>query len=432
MTGIEQFEVEFDNVRGSTPRNRDAKIPTTDKLISMIGLGPIPPTKVFAADAIVKENNRLDQSPADGELTLTEQAVRAGVLRRAGEALEKDLRGGIEQKVTSLKKLYARINLLTVSIGQAGNTPLVGPDGEQLTQEEAQDAHDTLRDQIGEETAAGSKKHLIRRRSSRAKEIGSALLDFPVFLLAMIGLLNVNLRLLVTFDVPTIIMFGTAVVFALLGTFLFAFLMRTMGHRHRRFKNADSAVEAPPSVRHRILAEQIATITITVAAALVMVMRIYLDGTEAGAPAALTVVLAALFGVLIGVTGYINYMSEYENGSEQTDRVQHLSAQLAYITSTMHTLRQQRAVLIEEAGIQLADLARMLDQALAHATSTVTGSSTDKAIAVARSYYGSRISLPDPTFPDTTMDLIKKQMCELAGHHDFLTSNQDDRDNQEN
>lgn len=420
MTDIEQFEIEFDNWEGKPHRNREAMIPARDKFISAIGLGPIPPTKVFAADAIVKESNRLDQLPKTDELTLTEQAVRAGVIRRANRALEKALRGGIEQKIATIKELFALINMTTEQLGQTKQISLVGPNGEQLSQDEAQDAHDTLRDQIVEETANGSKEHLIRRRRSKKKEIGSAMLDYPVFLLAMIGLLNVNLRLLTTFDLPIVIMFGTAAVFALLGTFLFAFLMRTMGHRHRRFKNADSAVAAPDAVSRRVRGEQIATIAITVAAALVMVMRIYLDGIEADAPIALTIVLAVLFGGLIGLTGYINYMSEYENGSDKIDRVRHLSAQLSKAESVVHTLTKQRALLVEEAGIKLADLARTIDHAEERAKRTVITSSTDKAIAVARSYYGSRTPVPEPTFAGTTLALIKEQAGQLAVHHEIL------------
>ncbi len=420
MTDIEQFEIEFDHWAGKSPRSREAKIPARDKFISVIGLGSIPPTKVFAADAIVKESNRLDRLAEPGELTLTEQAVRAGVIRRADRALEKDLRGGIEQKIAAIKGLFARINVITKQLEQTKQISLVGPNGEQLSQDEAQDAHDTLRDQIVEETAGGSQEHLSRRRRSKMKEIWSVMLDYPVFLLAMIGLLNVNLRLLATFDVPTVIMFGTAVVFALLGTFLFAFLMRTMGHRHRRFKNADSAVAAPAAVSRRLRGEQIATLAITVAAALVMVMRIYLDGIEADAPVALTIVLAVLFGGLIGLTGYINYMSEYEDGSDKTDRVRHLSAQLSKAESVVHTLTKQRALLVEEAGIKLADLARTIEHAEERTKRTVVTSSTDKAIAVARSYYGSRIPVPEPTFAGTTLALVKEQAGQLAAHHDLL------------
>ena len=178
-------------------------------------------------------------------------------------------------------------------------------------------------------------------------------------------------------------------------------------------------------MRRRILVEQIAAMTITIAAALVMVVRIVMDGAEADAPLALTIFLAVLFGVLIAVTGYINYMAEYEDGSEHTDRVQHLSAVIGNATATLESLRHQRALLMEEAGIKLADLARTIENAEEHARRTVTTSSTDKAIAVARSYYGSRIPVPAPTFPSSTLTLIKEQAGQLADHHALLETRQE-------
>lgn len=428
MTEIEKFEREFDdwqprngNGTGPAARRRDAAIPVKDKIVSALGLGTIPPGQVFAADAIVQESNRLDALPADGELTLTEQAVRAKVMRRAERGLEKAVQGPFEQQIEGIKGDFAQINLVTELIDETGRLPLLGPNGELLTQEETRDAHDTQRDQVTGATGGGSQEHLIRRRGGKWKEIGMLLIDFPVFLLAMMGVLNVSPRRVSTGDGASLLLFGTAAVFALLGTLLYAVLMRTMGHRHRRFKNRDSAITATdPAVRRRLLIEQAATVSIAVAASLVMGIRIYIEGLEADAHLALVVVLAVLFAILIGVSGYINYMSEYENGSETTDRVQHLAAQLAGIEAALHTLRKQQAGLIEKVGIKLAALARAIDNAEERAVRTVTGSRADKAIAVARSYYGSRTPVPAPTFDHTTVELIKEQARQLADHHQIL------------
>ncbi|CAN5332845.1 hypothetical protein BH11ACT3_BH11ACT3_18700 [soil metagenome] len=250
MTDIENFERELESwqnpqrtalvTNGVSP----ARIPFVDKVTSVLGMGPVPATKVVKAISIVNESNRLHTAPERERLTLAEHATRAPVVRRALQGLEKAHIGKIAQQIGVLKGLHGRINLLSDLITAAEETPLVGPNGEQLSPEEAQSAHDTLRDKVTHATADGSKEHLFHRTRNKAKEIGVVLLDFPVFLLAMLGLLNVSLRLLFVGDGPTIVMFVTAAVFALLGTMLFAVLMRTMGRRHRRFKGADSAITA--------------------------------------------------------------------------------------------------------------------------------------------------------------------------------------------
>ena len=57
----------------------------------------------------------------------------------------------------------------------------------------------------------------------------------------------------------------------------------------------------------------------------------------------LVLVLSVLFAILVGVGGYINYMSEYENGSESTDAIQHLSAGLSYRTGMLNSLNGEWA-----------------------------------------------------------------------------------------
>ena len=424
MTDIEEFEREINtwqNPLGLPCRTAKsagpARIPWGDRITSVLGMGPVPATKVVKANSIVNENNRLLTVPDRTKLTLAEQATRAPVIRRALKGLERAYKGPIEKQILVLKRLHARINLLCDLITTTEKTPLIGPNGEQLSPNEAQDAHDTLRDKVTRAINDGSKEHMIHRERSKAKEIGILLLDFPVFLLAMLGLLNVNLRLLFIGDGPTIVMFVTAAIFALLGTLLFAVLMRTMGRRHRRFKGTDSSISAGGVVRRRILIEQIVTGTITAFAAFVMGTRIYSEGVDASAPLLLVLVLSVLFAILVGVGGYINYMSEYENGSESTDAIQHLSAGLSHRTGMLNGLNGELTVLIEDGGIKLAVLSRTITQEQEHAQNTVTNSSADKTIIIARSYCGSTTVLPDPVLTSPTLTLIEKQAKQLAEHH---------------
>ena len=73
--------------------------------------------------------------------------------------------------------------------------------------------------------------------------------------------------------------------------------------------------------------------------------------------------------------------------------------------------------MIEEAGIKLAVLSRTITQEQEHAQNTVTNSSADKTIIIARSYCGSTTVLPDPVLTSATLTLIEKQAKQLADHH---------------
>ncbi|MCJ0901715.1 hypothetical protein MTX38_32045 [Rhodococcus sp. ARC_M13] len=422
MTDIENFENQF--ARWEDPAGKPARgevtIPKGEKISSLFGLGPMPASKIPAVQALVTESNRLDTRPGVGELTLGEQAVRAKVVGRAEKGLAKDVERKVVPLIAKLRSLYGQINMLDKLIGAADIMSLHGPNGELLTPGEAQDAHDTMRDQVTRKIGEGSKEHLIDRDYSKARNRRLMLLDFPVFLLAMMGLLNVNLRQVFNLDGPALVGAGTAIVFAIFGTWLFAEIMGRSGARHRRFKDADTALGAPDSTRKRMRAEQIALAAIVIFASSVMGIRIFTEGMEADTPLALVLTLSGLLAVLVGTAGYLNYMSEYENGSDQTDRVKHLASQLGNREATIQQLGKQRALLVEESGIVLATLHRTLAAAAEAAAQKVTGSSADKAIRASRSYAGSRTAVPAPAFDSPTILEIERQANELTEHHALL------------
>jgi hypothetical protein len=367
---------------------------------------------------MVSESNRIT-APKTG-LTPAETVTRARRVARAKHDIEKVCTGSAETLIKGIKSVMARINLITDTIAQLERDPIIGANGEQLSTHEAQDHHNSLRDQIDEETASGSVKHLIRRTRTKGKELLLLMVDYPIFLLGMFSIFNVSLRLLFAGDGATIILGITAAVFALLGTLLYGYVMRTFGRRHRVFKNADGAISARGSTRARILLEQMVGIGITVAAAAVMATRIWLEGTEAEAATALIIALAGLFASLLGVSGYINYMSEYENGSEAIDRIQHLSAQLGNRTATLDSLRNQLSLLIEEAGIKIATINRLIANTLEKAENTVTTSNADKAIALARSYHSTTTPISSPELASPTLEIVLAQTRALAAHHATL------------
>lgn len=427
-TSIENLEREFQNQQKGnyTPAMKGvpARIPVKDKLMSVIGLGPIAPLQIVKADALVAEANRTPDRRRNGGLTHAEQVVLAGSFKRAEKALEIAAKGPIEKKIDSIKDLFARINIIDQQLDRIGETRLIGPNGEQLTPTEAQDAHDTLRDQVVRETNEGSKKHHIRRdgKGARFKELLLIAIDLPIFTYAMCSLLNVNLRLVAAGDGPTLINFAVAVIFGLLGTVLFAKLMRVMGRRHRRFKGADSSISADTrTARLRLRTEQVIALVVMGSVAFVMGARVFTEGIEAGAEITLVLPLSIMLALLVALSGYINYQGEYENGSDETDRVTHLASQLSGYTSYVEGLHKQRAVLLEAAGKACATLTRMIVMTREKATKALTTSTPYNTIGIARSYAGvtEPITITEPS--SKGLDEAQKQSADLAHHHVTLT-----------
>lgn len=423
MTNFDSLEREFQGHRQKNYLVGPARIPVKDKITSVFGLGPIAPLQIVKADAVVAEANRgVDRTPG-GVLTHAELVVLAGPVKRAKDFLETQAKGPVEKKIDSIKDLFARINIINQQLDRTGDIRLIGANGEQLSPEEAQDAHDTLRDRVVRETNEGSKKHHIRRegRGTRLKELALIGIDLPIFVYAMCSLLNVNLKLVFAGVGAVMFDFAVAVIFGLLGTVLFAKLMRTMGRRHRRFKGADASVSADTAVaRRRLRSEQIVTLSVLGSVAFVMGARVYSEGTQAGAEPALVLALSVMLALLVAVSGYVNYQGEYENGSDERDRVAHLAGQLAGYTSYVEGLHKQRAVLLEAAGKACATLSRMIVQAKDQAVKTVLTSTPYKTIAIARSYAGVTEAIVIPELDSETFQEAEKQAADLASHHKTL------------
>jgi hypothetical protein len=400
-----------------------ARIPVKDKVTSVFGLGPIAPLQVVKADALVAEANRICDRGAGGELTHAEHVVLAGPLKRAKAGLERQAKGPIEKQIGLVKDLFAGINIIDHQLVRAQEVRLIGPHREQLSPDEAQSVHDALLSRAVRETDEGSKKHHIRRegRGAALREILLIGIDLPIFVYAMCSLLNVNLRLVVAGDAPSLINFTVAFVFGLFGTVVFAKLMRTMGRRHRRFKGSDSSIDAGTEAAWlRLRGEQALTLLILIAVAFVMGARVFSEGLQAQADAALTVSLCIMLALLVAASGYINYQGEYENGSEETDGIGHLSAQLGAHASYVEGLHKQRAVLVEAAGNACALLARMIIKATERAGRTVVTSTTYRTVRIARSYarITDPILVPGPV--SEAFAAAERQAAEFAAHHEML------------
>ncbi|WP_394553787.1 hypothetical protein ACDF64_05045 [Agromyces sp. MMS24-JH15] len=394
-----------------------AQIPWKDDFSSILGFGPMPFTKIIATHQLVDEANRAPVPRRDG-LTYVEQLLRSKVEGRAQAQLDRRVSGQIEREMRHVKSRHARINSLTRELEELSTHPVKGAHGEALQYAEAVETHDALVDRIRRETELGSKRHLARR-GKKGIEVIALVIDFPVFLLAMLALFNVNVRLIAAGDLGSIVLGVTALLFALLGTILYALTMRQLGRRHRVYKSDEGYLDPPPRAKHRVVLEIWAMVLITAAIAVVMSVRIITDGVEAEAPMALVIAIALLFSGLIAVSGYLNWNAEFSDGSDETDRLEHLADELRARERRRTKLLEQRTSAIEDAGVRLAALDRMIARAGQDAEDQVVRSSCDRAIRLARSYHGligDADLMPPPRLDRSRLELAARQSIALTTH----------------
>lgn len=400
-----------------------ARIPTRHTCTSMIGLGPIPASQIINVHNLVDEANR-SQVPRDGDhLTHNEDAVRSRAVKTAQRDLDRAVTKVIEPMIKAVKPLHAEINILDKQHGLFANSLMRGPNGEALTPDENRSAHDKLAEKITQDFNDNSKKHYAHA-PSKLKEIGLLLLDYPVFLYAMLSLLNVNVRL-IGVETGVTVKAAIAAVFALLGTGMLAVVARSTGRRHRDFKGDSGTIETDPRNRRRTRLELGAFGVVVICAAAVMASRVIIDGLEAEVMPALMYTLAALFGLLVAFATYINYNAEYDNGSRDTDRLQHHSVQQRQRAAVLEDIEGARAVRIEEAGIRIAKLHRAIVKARTDAEHQVSRSRQDRALKLARSYHGltgSATNLPAPGLDFTRLELAAEQATQLADHQRMLAA----------
>ncbi|MDV6305508.1 hypothetical protein R3P93_23325 [Rhodococcus cerastii] len=425
----DDFAREFAQLQnGTVPAPAPAKIPTSEKVTSCLGMGPIPLGQLVGTGAVVREYGRLPKLPTGKELTLMERKILSVPITAAEDSLEKAARGPIAGSISLIKKIFARINQIDRYIELRGERVLVGPNHERLTPDQAQTKHDELRGVIDGAHRNGATGHYRDRHRNTKTEKVFVALDFPIFLFLTMGLLNANLVLAFTGDVGQIIKMAIAAVFAVLGTLAFTWITRHTGRRHRRFKTTDATVDRTGATFKRILAERVGLGALVSIAAIVMMLRIIHDGNAAGAPVYVMIPLAIFFALIIGGSGYVNYMSEYENGSETTEQLDAVTAQLTHRANDIENHQAERAELVEQAGLKLADLGRQITDATEHARLVVTRSTADKAITIARSYVGRQDPLPAPSFQVDSFDLAVAQGRQLADHHQLLVAGQDTTD----
>lgn len=404
----------------ATPAQPPARMPRWQKVTSALGLGPAPFTKVIAVFTLIEEGNRSRGSTESGALSLQEENVRRSAIRSGQKIIDKAVQGPIAKRVRILKAQQAEINMNDRARVAYKALPVLGPTGERLSEKKTRKAHNKLRTKVHKALVEGSKEHLLRAQSKK-KETALLLLDFPLFLWAMISALNVNVAL-VGHEVEPTLRMVVAVIFSAMATLLLAVITRSMGARHRVFKNSDGTITAPGSSRRIVILEVVALALTIASAVTVMGTRVYIEAAEAGVNGVLSVSLACLFGGLIAWSAYVNWLGSYLAGSTSTDDLQQYSYALRSRDHHRHNLTTERQLKVEQAGVVLAELQRIISDVRIAATKHVELSAADAAIRLARSYRSPdhRQPLPSPGLDDTALKLAKKQAKKLAAHHKFL------------
>lgn len=401
--------------------NYAVRIPIGHILTSLLGLGPIPVTKVSAVHTLVAEANR-GARPEGVGLTNYETAVRSVAERHSQTTLDRAVTGKVERTMKQIKALHAEIGVIERALTTLASVPLVGPSGARYTYDEAVETHDADREQIHTDQREGSRKHTLRRRRPLL-ETGLLALDLPVFTFALFGLLNVNPRLIALGDFATLWRAGLALLFAAFGTVVLAVVVRSFGSRHRDHKGHDGESEATGAARRTQRFEIVGLVVAVFLAVATMAGRVVLEGAAAEANLFLLVSLAGLLGGLVALSAYVNYRAVYDDGSLLTDRVEVLSMQIRGRREQERRLADVLQMKVEMAGVSVAKLARMVAEVRSRALSGVTGDVRDKAIHVARSYHSpSRSALPDPELDYSRLDLAAVQASRINTEQERLES----------
>ncbi|MFI7358034.1 hypothetical protein ACIBTP_29450 [Streptomyces avidinii] len=397
-------------------RDRDRfRIPLGQTLTSVVGLGPMPFTKIVRCRELVGEARRIGRDRPAEEWTNAEDGLRRAAERRADGWARTQAARTIEPTVATIKGLQAEVRFIEHRLTALGESRYVGPHGESCTRAEAHERHSECSELVATQERAGSRVH--RRVSARVKRLllGLLALDVIVLTFLMAKFLNVDLhRAFVSAD--STLRAVTALLFAVLGTVGVALTMKLFGRRHRVHRAAHGGWDLAGDGRRTLVAELVLCAVLAVALGVAMAWRLVLDG-----PADerfLTAVMAALFALVIGAVSYLSYQSEFSDGSMVTEAIDVLAPQLHGTHRAEAALRAKREILLQQAVRLLAQLARDDARLRAEAHRRVVESVQDKAIRYARSVhqrcgYGS--ALPAPRLSLDDLDLALSQAGSWTG-----------------
>ncbi|XAS78294.1 hypothetical protein V3G39_17850 (plasmid) [Dermatophilaceae bacterium Sec6.4] len=389
-------------------------------LTSMIGVGPMPWTKIVQGHHMVKESGRIRVPRPPTQLSHAEDDVR----RRAEARAQRSLDAGVkkaDKDVDVIKGLHAEFLVNEVVLGHLDTTRYVGPHGESLSTPETAGKLATWTQKVSDDEDEGSVAH--RRTDPRDKKFYPAILcaDIVVLTLIWCKILNVNFRTFWT-EPGGWIKAGTALTFGLVGTFALSIVMTHLGKHHRSYRASHGGWDFSGGNRRMLIGELAATFLVIILVAAVMAARVVAEATGPQSTMLLWL-LAVLFAALMSASAYLAYKSEFNNGSLLTDKIDVLAPQVHVNDATKKQVETKQSILLETSGKLTGKLERHLVKTSSAALASVEKSREDRTIRYARSIHqqmGASGQLPAPRLDFSGLELALQQAKQLRRHQDQL------------
>lgn len=376
-------------------------------ITSLLGFGPMPWTRVVTCLALVDEANRSKSAgrrpTPNRELSIMETKVRVAGEGRADRWVDRAYERRMEPLVKGIGNDRAERNYLERVKASTTDANVVGVRGESIPPDEAREQYSTELEEITDAESAGDLRHRRVEASTKKKLYIFLGLDFVLLLYLLTRLFNINPATAVA-TISGGIRLAAAVVFAVLGTVLVAFGMKTLGRRHRDYRNSFGGLAVPAGARLMIGLELGAAVLVAASICCAMAWRLVLDGRDSDS-SFLTAVLAILFGAVTLVAAYLAWVSEFSDGSRRTDVVDAFAGQFHARDAAVHALTDKQALLDESIARRREDLHRADTAIRVTATAMVAHSSRAQAILFARAWHQHADGqLPDPQLDFDRLD----------------------------
>ncbi|CCH32884.1 hypothetical protein ABZ816_31320 [Actinosynnema sp. NPDC047251] len=403
-----------------------AKVPVGHTVTSLLGLGPMPFTKIVKSHELVAESNRTSGTRPDSDLTNLEDGLRRAVETRAERAVRRSVAKRIDPLAEKINNLHAEVNVVCHQITAQADQRYVGPHGESLNSTETTELHRQYSRAVADDSGEGAVVH--RRTTPESKRAIVRLLALDIFVLTFLMMKFLNVDFTKFWQTPGGLMkAGTAVLFGVLGTIGVALGMKAFGRRHRAYRRPDGNWDFSGGSKRVLITELSVAIGLVLAVAGAMAWRFILDGE--GGDQTLTVIMAILFALITGAVAYLSYLSEFADGSLITEAIDVLAPQLHGARDRLSALAKRRSVLLENADRLFSRIERTDVEIRLTAVRTVLTSPHDKAIRYARSLHqrtGASGSLPEPRLDLAALDLATDQTRRLAENQADLRTVGDD------
>ncbi len=390
------------------------EVPLGHKVTSLLGLGPMPFTKIVKSLGLVGEAARIGATRDPARLSNLERDLRSAVETRAERRIKAAVAREVDPVAADIKALHAEIGVLDHQMASLGSRRYVGPHGESFTAEETAARHDEWSAAVAADTGEGAVHH--RRTALATKRVLVRLLGLDVFVLTYLMMSFLNVSYLTFWQSPGgIVKASTALLFGVLGTIGVAMAMKNFGKRHRAYRRPDGSWDFSGAGRVILTIEISAGALLVLAVAVAMAWRFVLDGR--GSDRVLTVVMAVLFATVTAAVAYLSYMSEFADGSLLTEAIDAVAPQLHATAVQRSALAKQRSILLENASRLFAQVERADTEIRTGAVRLVRTSPHDRAIRYARSLHqqaGAADDLPRPVLEFAPLDLALDQTRALA------------------